>query len=415
MNGLKANIYKDICLFLSVSGVLSLLLPLLIAAALLLGLNDAPKAGTAVEPFAVAVYDRDDTVMSRSLVSQLARVDLFSKVVTYRQDRLEKEGVLGADGALREDGLFSNALFSNCAAVITLPADFFYDAYTGDEEPVIVLTNGEMPLEGELTAALTVSISRILNGERAAWYAAYSLKGGGEFDPADLEAYYNDASMAIIDSALGRAGVINASGVLSGAEEDVKTAFFACTASMLLLFVPAGVLKALPDERRIGVSDRFCSLGGSAAGMLFSKLIAAFILCTAGMAPLILLLRPALGGSAAAALLLAFFAGFCIEFALASLCGGTERFMLASGLVTVSSLLFGGVIYPRVLLPDYARLIGEATVPKHLLFALEGKNVNTALTALAIITLIALAAALIAEGVRRARRQGAPEGGRKHA
>ncbi|MBQ1684412.1 MAG: ABC transporter permease [Clostridia bacterium] len=377
MNSLKAGIYKDICLFLSVSGILSLLLPALVAAALLLGLNDAAAVKTNVEPFPIAIYDRDDTLMSRSLISQLRNVELFSNITVLNAEKLAAASSIPADesGAIEAgDKLFDTAPLSGCAAVITIPYDFFYDAYTGDEEPVSVILNDAMPLEGAITSSLTTSVADILNSERAAWYAAYSLKNGGEFDRDDFANYCADASASILDSALGRRSVIKNTNIKTEISTSVKQSFFTCACSMLLLFVPAGVLKTLPDERRVGLAGRLISIGGSVTGLILSKLIASFILCSAGLAPVIVILRPQLSLISFSALLAAFLAGFALMLALTSVTRSTEQFMLGAGLVTAASLLFGGTIYPAALLPRFASVIGNVTIPKYLLTALTARK-----------------------------------------
>ncbi|MBQ3938503.1 MAG: ABC transporter permease [Clostridia bacterium] len=376
MNSLKAGIYKDICLFLSVSGILSLLLPALVAAALLLGLNDAAAVKTNVEPFPIAIYDRDDTLMSRSLISQLRNVELFSNITVLNSEKLAAASIPADESGAIEavDKLFDAAPLSGCAAVITIPYDFFYDAYTGDEEPVSVILNDAMPLEGAITSSLTTSVADILNSERAAWYAAYSLKNGGEFDRDDFANYCADASASILDSALGRRSVIKNTNIKTEISTSVKQSFFTCACSMLLLFVPAGVLKTLPDERRVGLAGRLISIGGSVTGLILSKLIASFILCSAGLAPVIAILRPQLSLVSCSALLAAFLAGFALMLALTSVTRSTEQFMLGAGLVTAASLLFGGTIYPAALLPRFASAIGDVTIPKYLLAALTARK-----------------------------------------
>lgn len=394
MNSLKAGIYKDICLFLSVSGILSLLLPALVAAALLLGLNDAAAVKTNVEPFPIAIYDRDDTLMSRSLISQLRSVELLSNITVMNAEKLAAYSIpTDADGAIEaNDKLFEKEPLAGCAAVITIPYDFFYDAYTGDEEPVSVILNGAMPLEGAITSSLTTSVSDILNSERAAWYAAYSLKNGGEFNRDDFASYCADSSSSILDSALGRRSVLKNANIKTEIGASVKQSFFTCACSMLLLFVPAGVLKTLPDERRIGLAGRLVSIGGSMPGLILSKLIASFILCSAGLAPIVAILRPQLNVVSCAALFAAFLAGFALMLALTAVTRSTEQFMLGAGLITAASLLFGETIYPSALLPRFASAIGNVTIPKYLLAALTARQGEWKL----VLPLIMIAAAALA-------------------
>ena len=374
MKSFFASIYKDLCLFLSVTGIMSLLLPALAAAAYHFGLSDSAKVDMTVEPFAVAVLDMDDTSMSNTLLKQFADVDLLSEVRVFHADEIESMSAANPsvrfDGEGRlaaADGMFDEPMFRGCAAVITIPMDFFYDAYTGDEGPVHLVLNGKMPLESALTENTVCSVMGILKSERAAWYAAYSLKAGGEFDPADFGDFCADASVSILESALGRKSVVDAAKASETLKSNTKNTFFTCACSMLMLFVCAGVLKTLPDERRLGLVDRFVSVGGRPAALVLSKLVAAAVFCAAGLVPVMLILKPELTPLSYIAVVCGFLACFAVMLALTKLARGTEQYMLFGGLITAASLLFGGVIYPSPLLPGLARAIGCVTVPKYLL------------------------------------------------
>ena len=80
LRSFAACVRKDICLFSSAAGIACLLLPFIAACLLAFGLNDALAAENVIEPFPVAVIDRDETVMSRMLIGQLRRIELFSEV-----------------------------------------------------------------------------------------------------------------------------------------------------------------------------------------------------------------------------------------------------------------------------------------------------------------------------------------------
>jgi hypothetical protein len=420
MKSFFASLYKDICLFLSVSGLLSLLLPALAAAAFFFGLSDSSKADMTVKPFAVALVDLDETEMSETLIDQFSEVELLSEVRVYhRGDFAEADGKtevrLGADDKLvPSDGMFSDALFSDCAAVITVPLDFFYDAYTGDEGPVHVILNGKMPLESALTENIVGSVMGILKSERAAWYAAYSLKAGGEFDPADFDSFCADSSISIVASALGRKSVLDDRDTTEQMKSSTKNTFFTCACSMLLLFVSAGVLKTLPDERRLGLVDRFVSIGGKPFSLILSKLLAAAVFCAVGIVPVLLILRPEASALTYAAIVCCFFASFAVMLALTRLTRSTEQYMLFGGLITVASLLFGGTIYPSPLLPKFASAIGVITAPRYLLNSFNQNNIfKKSILPLMIIALAGFAVYVGAQLVEAAwsRRMNALKGG----
>lgn len=69
--------------FSSAAGIACLLLPFIAACLLAFGLNDALAAENVIEPFPVAVIDRDETVMSRMLIGQLRRIELFRKFAAF--------------------------------------------------------------------------------------------------------------------------------------------------------------------------------------------------------------------------------------------------------------------------------------------------------------------------------------------
>ncbi len=375
MKSFLASIYKDICLFLSVSGILSLLLPALASAAFFFGLSDSAQVDMTIEPFAVAIVDMDETSMSGTLIDQFGEVELLSEVRVYHEEdftgeagekhpaaRLDENGTV-----LPADGLFDDPYFANCAAVITIPLDFFYDAYTGDEGPVHIVLNGKMPLESALTENIVGSVMGILKSERAAWYAAYSLKSGGEFNEADFDDFCADSSVSIIQSALGRKSVLDDRETAEQLKNNTKNTFFTCACSMLMLFVSAGVLKTLPDERRLGLVDRFVSIGGRPFALILSKLLAAAVFCAVGVIPVILILKPDMTPLAYVSVGCCFLASFGIMLALTRLTRSTEQYMLFAGLITVASLLFGGTIYPSPLMPRFARALGALTAPRYLL------------------------------------------------
>ena len=95
MRALLSCLYKDIRLFLRGAGLLALLLPLLLLPALRLAAPDVEDG--LVESFPIAVRDLDGTVMSRSLISQLKKVELFSQVRVLEEGETDAQAL--ADGA----------------------------------------------------------------------------------------------------------------------------------------------------------------------------------------------------------------------------------------------------------------------------------------------------------------------------
>lgn len=373
MKGLFACIKKDIRLFFSFAGVASLLLPAVLSAALLLGLNDTRSASNILRPFPIAMIDEDNTVLSRSLIGQLRQIELFSEIRVYTKDDLPN-GVRDENGLT--NAVFDDAAFSGCAAIITLPYDYFYSLYYMNEVPVDVALNGKMELESALVATLISSVTDIIAGERTAWLAAYELYTGGEMDDATYEQFCEDASASMLDSALGRGSVFLRSSWLQSVGNDTAAAFLTCALCMLMLFVSAGVLKTLPDELRMGVMQRYLTCGGSPISVFASKYISSLFFTMLGSLPVLLILGGKVGIQMLLILFLSFNAAFLVMLLLCLVCKNTQQFMVFGGMTVAFSLLMGGTIYPLRLMPDFAGIVSYAAIPRYTLAGLTNADIT---------------------------------------
>ena len=179
MSGLKAALCKDLKLFFSGAGVAALLLPFLLLAAFRIGLGDLTTQSY-VQPFPIAVRDEDDTIMSRSLIAQMKRIELFSDVAV-----------------LEEETSNAQALDQGAAAVITIPKDFFYDLYTMTDCPVSIVLNGDMQLESTLIYSVFGSVMDIIRGNQVAYTAVYQLCYG-DLDNEQQWALYQESSVNLL-------------------------------------------------------------------------------------------------------------------------------------------------------------------------------------------------------------------------
>lgn len=414
-----ACVRKDILLFSSAAGIVCLLLPFFAACLLAFGLNDALAAENTVTPFPIAIIDRDETVMSRVLIGQLRRVELFSEVRSVSGAEFDSEFGAGTD--TRPEISFERGSLAGCAAAVTIPKDYFYSVYYMDEGSIDAWLNGDMPLESELTAALISSVAQIMTGERAAMLAAFRTAEGEEPSAAAVQRFRDACSAAVLDSAMGRRAVFN------GAEETfgVKAAdvlvekFFVCAACMLFFSVSTGVMKTVPDELRAGTAMRFVCTGGSGAAFSISKFAAAAVICTVGAVPLALVFRPEFS----VRLLLTLFLGaaVCSElmFLLSFVFRRTEMFVLCGGAVMIAALFTGGVVYPLNMMPAAVRTLSLFSVARHMFAGLvpeaAGKNCGLVplAAAAAVLALLCFAAAKNAFGRRNIRADASKREGKR--
>ncbi len=354
MRSLRASLYKDIRLFLSGAGILSLLLPFLLLPALRWGVADL-SAQSYVRAFPVAVRDLDKTVMSRSLISQLSEIELFSEVTVLDDSTSDADAI--AQGA---------------AAVATIPLDFFYDLYTMEDCPVTVTVNAGMEPESTIFRAIVRAVMDIIHANQAANIGTYTFVYG-DLSEDVARTMYAGAAEDLFRDALGRqqvfAGAIQAAD-LAGA---LQRRLAACVLAVMAMFFALSAAKTLPEEITLGVLPRFRALGGRTAGFLFSKFLAAFVLTL----PVLALTAVLFPGADILFLflldLMLLWAAFGLFTALALWTGDGAAAQRWGNLILLLSLAAGGTIWPLSVLPDAIAGLGKLTLPYYAALGLEAR------------------------------------------
>lgn len=416
LRSFAACVRKDICLFSSAAGIACLLLPFIAACLLAFGLNDALAAENVIEPFPIAVIDRDETVMSRMLIGQLRRIELFSEIRCVSGSEFDSAFRTAEDAAPTVD--FEEDMLAGCAAAVTIPKDYFYSVYYMDEGKVDAWLNGEMPLESELTADIIESVAEIMAGERAAMLAAFRIAEGDEPSAEAVQRFRDACANAVLDSALGRRAVFKDSAGAFGVRsaEVLFEKYFVCAVCMLFFSVSLGIMKTVPDELQMGTAKRFICSGGSRTAFSASKFAAAAVICTVGAVPLVLVFKTPFSARLLLTLLLG--STVCAElmFLLSLAFKRTERFMLAGGIVMLAALFAGGVIYPLNLMPEAVQKLSILSVARHMFAGIVPEAAGGGcglgpLAAAAGILALPCGAAAAALGGSAARRHGSAKGG----
>ena len=367
MSGLRAALYKDLKLFFSGLGLLALLLPILLIPVLRLGMGDL-SGQSYVRPFPIAIRDLDDTLMSRSLITQMEDIQLFSRV-----DRL---------GADEPDGA---ALDGGAVAVVTIPKDFFYDLYRMEDCPVEVTLNTGMALEAALFQAMFSSVMSIIRADQSAALGAYTLSYE-TLSPELLGQMYAESSGLLIRDALSRQLVFDTDSEASDLAGALERRLLACILGVLTLFFALSAVKALRSELALGVLPRFRAAGRRAASFWASKFLTAFFLSL----PTVLLCAAVFRETPPALLLLLtlllLFAAFGLFSALAAWTSSAQAAQRWGNLFLLFSLALGGTLWPRSALPAPLPLLGKLTLPYYASLGLEadasGMGLGTILTLL---------------------------------
>ena len=339
MKGFFAAIWKDGRLFLRKGGLFILLFPLLLFP--LFAFFFQGQSGQ-MQAFPVMVIDEDQTIMSKTLIREMEKVELFSTVI-------KEEGEIGQEG--RE-----KAFQEGIVGILRIPKDFFYTAYRFEGEPVDLSLNANRPTESLLFQSIFTSIMEIMEKEQEISKGVFHALYGESLSKQEEESLYEHASERLLTAVLKRQLVFDEEGQSSQVEKALSLRIFSFIFFFLLAFCALSSVFSVPEEEKKGIPQRFALLGGR--GFFLSKLFFLFL----SALPLLLLclfaLQKSLDLSLEQLIPIAFI--FCVEllsfffffYQLFRIMGEESTAKLLS-----FSLLFLGILYT-------GKLFGESNAPE---------------------------------------------------
>ena len=339
MKGFFAAIWKDGRLFLRKGGLFILLFPLLLFP--LFAFFFQGQSGQ-MQAFPVMVIDEDQTIMSKTLIREMEKVELFSTVI-------KEEGEIGQEGRER-------AFQEGVVGILRIPKDFFYTAYRFEGEPVDLSLNTNRPTESLLFQSIFTSIMEIMEKEQEISKGVFHALYGESLSKQEEESLYEHASERLLTAVLKRQLVFDEEGQSSQVEKALSLRIFSFIFFFLLSFCALSSVFSVPEEEKKGIPQRFALLGGR--GFFLSKLFFLFL----SALPLLLLclfaLKKSLDISLEQLIPIAFI--FCVEllsfffffYQLFRIMGEESTAKLLS-----FSLLFLGILYT-------GKLFGESNAPE---------------------------------------------------
>ena len=339
MKGFFAAIWKDGRLFLRKGGLFILLFPLLLFP--LFAFFFQGQSGQ-MQAFPVMVIDEDQTIMSKTLIREMEKVELFSTVI-------KEEGEIGQEG--RE-----KAFQEGVVGILRIPKDFFYTAYRFEGEPVDLSLNANRPTESLLFQSIFTSIMEIMEKEQEISKGVFHVLYGDSLSKQEEESLYEHASERLLTAVLKRQLVFDEEGQSSQVEKALSLRIFSFIFFFLLAFCALSSVFSVPEEEKKGIPQRFALLGGR--GFFLSKLFFLFL----SALPLLLLclfaLKKSLDLPPEQLMPIAFI--FCVEllsfffffYQLFRIMGEESTAKLLS-----FSLLFLGILYT-------GKLFGESNAPE---------------------------------------------------
>ena len=339
MKGFFAAIWKDGRLFLRKGGLFILLFPLLLFPLFAFFFQGQSSQ---MQAFPVMVIDEDQTIMSKTLIREMEKVELFSTVI-------KEEGEIGQEG--RE-----KAFQEGVVGILRIPKDFFYTAYRFEGEPVDLSLNTNRPTESLLFQSIFTSIMEIMEKEQEISKGVFHALYGESLSKQEEESLYEHASERLLTAVLKRQLVFDEEGQSSQVEKALSLRIFSFIFFFLLSFCALSSVFSVPEEEKKGIPQRFALLGGR--GFFLSKLFFLFL----SALPLLLLCLFALKKSLDLSLeqLIPIALIFCVEllsfffffYQLFRIMGEESTAKLLS-----FSLLFLGILYT-------GKLFGESNAPE---------------------------------------------------
>lgn len=390
MKGFFAAIWKDGRLFLRKGGLFILLFPLLLFP--LFAFFFQGQSGQ-MQAFPVMVIDEDQTIMSKTLIREMEKVELFSTVI-------KEEGEIGQDG--RE-----KAFQEGVVGILRIPKDFFYTAYRFEGEPVDLSLNANRPTESLLFQSIFTSIMEIMEKEQEISKGVFHALYGESLSKQEEESLYEHASERLLTAVLKRQLVFDEEGQSSQVEKALSLRIFSFIFFFLLAFCALSSVFSVPEEEKKGIPQRFALLGGR--GFFLSKLFFLFL----SALPLLLLclfaLKKSLDLSLEQLIPIAFI--FCVEllsfffffYQLFRIMGEESTAKLLSFSLLFLGILYTGKLFGESNAPEFVKRLSPITVNRMVLEGVRrGLSFSTLLsTALPLLLWDALALALgILSGIR---------------
>ena len=383
MKGFFAAIWKDGKLFLRKGGLFILLFPLLLFPLFAFFFQGQSSQ---MQAFPVMVIDEDQTIMSKTLIREMEKVELFSTVI-------KEEGEIGQEG--RE-----KAFQEGVVGILRIPKDFFYTAYRFEGEPVDLSLNANRPTESLLFQSIFTSIMEIMEKEQEISKGVFHALYGESLSQQEEESLYEHASERLLTAVLKRQLVFDEEGQSSQVEKALSLRIFSFIFFFLLAFCALSSVFSVPEEEKKGIPQRFALLGGR--GFFLSKLFFLFL----SALPLLLLCLFALQKSLDLSLeqlvpiafilcveLLSFFFFF---YQLFRIMGEESTAKLLSFSLLFLGILYTGKLFGESNAPELVKRLSPITVNRMVLEGVRrGLSFSTLLsTALPLLLWDALALAL---------------------
>ncbi len=361
MTSFTALLKNDIRLFLRDWKACALLLaaPLIFISFFAYALAPYLDKSSFIEPFPIALVDKEDTTQTRILINQLEEIGIFSEI--QRMDEPEalsslKEGEVGG--------------------VVIIPVDFTNSIAFGENNPAVVIGNGSKPLQAYIVKNVAQSAVNLVTAAQSAintiWY--YDNQAGITGD--ELDARFNSAVMQYMLRALARTAVF--ADVEAGGQSNLTPAEYFTAALIVVFMMFAGMpgMKMMVTERSEGITMRLTAAPVAMWKAVLSKLIVSVMLITVQFGIIILMTSKIFNNYWGAPIgdVLLLFGGIVLAVSawsvfIAALSKTPAAADIIGNLGILLMAVIGGSIYPLSSMPGFIRRASMLTINR---WAMDG-------------------------------------------
>lgn len=339
--------------------ILLIITPFLFISFFVYALSPYLNKSNFIEPFAVALVDKEDTAQTRILGRQLTEIRIFKEVLRVDEVRA-KELIAG----------------NKVAAAIIIPEGFSDSVAIGENKPVTVIGNRAMPLQSFVVKNLMQSAANLVSASQSAINTIYYYNQKAGLRGEELEKEYNDSTMKFFLEALSRNEIFSQVEASPVFDLTPMEYFTAALVVVFLMFAGMPGMKMLVSERSYGLTRR---LMASPAGMwqtILSKFIVSLILSVIQFSIIIILTSLAFRnywGAPAQNILLLFggviFAVSAWSIFVSSVSRTPASADVIGNLGILLMAVIGGSIYPLSSMPEFVRTLSKLTINR---WAMEG-------------------------------------------
>jgi ABC-type multidrug transport system permease subunit len=342
--------------------LLLLILPLFFIYLFVDTLSSSLTKNSFVEPFKIALVDKEDSTQTRVLIKQLDEIKIFKEVIRVPEDE--------AKMLISEDRI---------GAAIVIPKGFSRSLRYGENKPVTVIGNKNRPLQSYITKNLALSAANLVASGQCAINTIYYYNRLAGLRGKELEKDFNESTMSYFVDALGRNQVFSEAKGASGYTVTAAEHFTAALIVVFLMFAGMPGMKMIVTERSMGITRRLAASPVKMRQIVLSKFIVSFILSLLQFLIIIVFTSVVFNNYWGAPLqdILVLFGGVIFAVSAWSVfVSSISKTPAAADIIGNISILLmavvGGNIYPLSSMPEFARQIGNVTINK---WAMEGFEV----------------------------------------